>query len=90
MLVMLAILTLVTVAAVAAGTYFLAQRLAAPVRVLRNSLDELANGRYDYRIADTRKDEFGELFAHFDRTAEAIEKRHDPAKAKAPVAPPAA
>ena len=88
MLFMLAILTLVTVAAVAAGTYFLAQRLSAPVRVLRNSLDELANGRYDYRIADTRKDEFGELFAHFDRTAEALEKRHEPPKPP-PIVPPA-
>ncbi|MEP7329351.1 MAG: protein kinase [Betaproteobacteria bacterium] len=89
MLIMLAILTLVTVAAVAAGTYFLAQRLSAPVRVLRNSLDELANGRYDYRIADTRKDEFGELFAQFDRTAEALEKRHEPPKPAASGPPPA-
>jgi hypothetical protein len=36
----------------------LAQRLAVPVRVLKNSLGELANGRLDYRIAETRKDEF--------------------------------
>ncbi|MEO8506662.1 MAG: protein kinase [Betaproteobacteria bacterium] len=81
-LVLLAILTFVTVAAVAGGTYLLAQRLAVPIRVLRNSLQELANGRYDYRIADTRKDEFGELYAEFDKTAAAIEKRHE--------APPAA
>jgi len=48
-----------------------------PVRVLRNSLQELANGRYDYRIAETRKDEFGELYAEFDKTAAALEKRHE-------------
>ena len=89
MLVMLAILTLVTVAAVAAGTYFLAQRLSSPARVLRNSLQELANGRYDYRIADKRKDEFGELFAQFDRTAAALEQRHDPGKAATTIPPPA-
>ena len=77
-LVLVAILTVVTVAAVAGGTYLLAQRLAVPIRVLRNSLQELANGRYDYRIADTRKDEFGELFAEFDRTAAALEQRHEP------------
>ncbi len=76
-LVLLAILTFVTVAAVAGGTYLLAQRLAVPIRVLRNSLQELANGRYDYRIADTRKDEFGELYAEFDKTATALEKRHE-------------
>ena len=80
MLAMLAILTLVTVAAVGGGTYLLARGLAAPMRVLRNSLDELANGRYDYRINDQRKDELGELYAEFDRTAAALEARHDPPK----------
>jgi tRNA A-37 threonylcarbamoyl transferase component Bud32/HAMP domain-containing protein len=77
MLVLLAILTLVTSAAVAGGTYFLAQRLGGPIRVLRNSLKELASGHYDYRIADKRDDEFGELYSDFDQTAEAIEKRHE-------------
>jgi serine/threonine protein kinase/HAMP domain-containing protein len=78
MLVMLAILTLVTIAAVGGGTYLLARGLSGPMRILRNSLDELANGRYDYRINDTRKDELGELYAEFDRTAAALEARHDP------------
>ena len=87
-LILLAILTLVTVAAVAAGTYLLAQRMAGPIRVLRNSLDELAHGRYDYRIGDPRKDEIGELYAEFDRTAEALEKRHEQASAT-PSPPPA-
>ena len=81
MLVLLAILTLITSAAVAGGTYLLAQRLAGPIRVLRNSLRELANGRYDYRIADKRKDEFGELYADFDQTAADLEKRHEHAVA---------
>jgi len=85
-LVLLAILTVVTVAAVAGGTYLLAQRLAQPIRVLRNSLAELANGRLDYRIAETRKDEFGELFAEFDKTAAALEKRYESAPA-VPAAP---
>jgi serine/threonine-protein kinase len=77
-LVLLAILTLVTTAAGAVGSYLLARRLQAPIRVLRNSLDELAKGRYDYRIAEIRKDEFGELYAAFDKTAAAIEARHEP------------
>ncbi|MEO8303532.1 MAG: protein kinase, partial [Betaproteobacteria bacterium] len=81
MLVLLAILTLITSAAVAGGTYLLAHRLAGPIRVLRNSLQELANGHYDYRIADKRKDEFGELYADFDQTAVALEKRHEHAAA---------
>jgi len=78
MLAMLAILTLVTIAAVGGGTYLLARGLSGPMRILRNSLDELANGRYDYRINDKRKDELGELYADFDRTAAALEARHDP------------
>jgi serine/threonine-protein kinase len=81
MLAMLAILTLVTIAAVGGGTYLLARGLLGPIRVLRNSLDELANGRYDYRIADKRRDELGELYAEFDRTAAALEARHDPPQA---------
>jgi HAMP domain-containing protein len=68
---------LVTVAAVAGGTYLLAQRLAGPIRVMRSSLDELAHGRYDYRINDPRTDEIGQLFAEFDRTAAALERRHE-------------
>ena len=53
--------------------------------MLRNSLQELANGRYDYRIAEARSDEFGELYAEFDRTAAALDKRHEgTARAAAP------
>ena len=68
----------VTSAAGAVGVYLLAGRLSAPIRVMTNSLGELAKGRYDYRIADTRKDEFGELYASFDKTAAALEQRHEP------------
>ncbi len=78
MLVLLAILTVVTVVAVAAGTYVLGKRLTAPIRVLTNSLAELGAGHYDYRIAETRKDEFGELYAGFDKAAAALEQRHEP------------
>ncbi|GMU70730.1 MAG: protein kinase [Burkholderiales bacterium] len=85
--VLLAILTLVTVAAVAAGTFLLARRIAAPIRVLKSSLDEIAHGRYDVRIGETRKDEFGELYAAFDKTAAALEARHDPATAAHAAAP---
>ncbi len=53
MLVLLTILTLVTSAAVAGGTYLLAQRLAGPIRVLRNSLKELA--QRPLRLPDRRQ-----------------------------------
>ena len=77
-LVLLGILTLVTSAAGAVGVYLLAGRLAAPIGVMKNSLRELAKGRYDYRIADTRTDEFGELYAEFDKAAAALEQLHEP------------
>jgi tRNA A-37 threonylcarbamoyl transferase component Bud32/HAMP domain-containing protein len=86
MLILLTILTLVTVAAVAGGTYWLARRLGEPIRVLRNSLQELGNGHFDYRIAETREDEFGELYAEFDKTAAALEARLDPSHAANPPA----
>jgi len=78
-LVLLGILIVLTSGAVAIGSYLLAQRLSQPLRILRNSLDELAKGRYDYRISDTRLDEFGELYSAFDQTAAALQQRHDPA-----------
>jgi serine/threonine-protein kinase len=79
MLVLLAILTAVTTAAVAIGSYLLARSMSGALRVLGNSLTELGRGRYDYRIAETRTDEFGELFKTFDTTAAALEARHDAA-----------
>jgi len=77
-LVLLGILTLVTTAAGAVGSFLLARRLGGPIHVLKNSLEELAKGRYDYRINDQRTDEFGELYATFDKTAAALEERHEP------------
>jgi serine/threonine-protein kinase len=82
MLILLGVLTLVTSAAVALGTYLLARRLTGPMRILRNSLAELAAGRYDYRIADPRSDELGQLYREFDATAAALQARHEPAAAR--------
>jgi serine/threonine-protein kinase len=74
---LLAILTLVTIGAVALGVYLLARRLAQPIKTLRSGLDEIAAGRYDFRIADKRANEFGELFRAYDRTAAALEARYE-------------
>ena len=41
------------------------------------------------RIGETRKDEFGELYAAFDKTAEALEARHEPAAAAVHATAPA-
>ena len=74
---LLAVLTIVTIAAVAVGTWLLARRLVAPLRVVRNGLEEIAAGRYDVRTGAQRRDEFGEVFRAFDRAAAALESRYD-------------
>jgi serine/threonine-protein kinase len=74
---MLGLLTLLTSAAGALGSYFLAQRLSQPLRVLKGALAELAKGNYAYRIGETRRDELGELYSAFDTAADALEKRYD-------------
>src|SRR5258707_4953087 len=77
----------IKIAHVCSATYLLAQLLTSPIRIMKNSLQELANGRYDYRIAEERKDEFGELYAQFDRTADALEKRYEAPKPAATPSP---
>jgi serine/threonine-protein kinase len=74
---LLGLLMLVTVAAAAIGSFFMARRLIVPLRTLRTGLTELAEGRYDFRIAEKRRDELGELYGAFDNAAAALQKRHE-------------
>jgi serine/threonine protein kinase/HAMP domain-containing protein len=82
---LLALLMVLTVAAAAIGSFFMARRLILPLRTLRTGLGELAEGRYDFRIAEKRKDELGELYVAFDNAAAALQRRHEaPKDAEAP------
>jgi serine/threonine-protein kinase len=83
---LLALLIVVTVAAAAIGSFFMARRLILPLRTLRTGLGELAEGRYDFRIAETRKDELGELYVAFDNAAAGLQRRHE-APADVPAQP---
>ena len=74
---LLGVLMLVTIAAAVIGSFLMARRLNAPIRTLRTGLHELAEGRYDFRIGEQRRDEFGELFTAFDAAAAAMQNRHD-------------
>jgi serine/threonine-protein kinase len=69
------ILAVVTVLAVAIAMYFVADWFAKPVRLLSESMAEIAKGRFDHRIAEKRKDEFGQLFEVFDAMASALQLR---------------
>lgn len=80
---LLGILIAVTSVVVAGASFLLARRLDGPMLILRNSLEQLAQGRYDYRIADhKRKDELGQLYAAFDETAAALQQRHETSNEK--------
>jgi len=73
-------LILVTLAAVVIATYLMGNRYAKQMRLLIDSLAEIAKGRYDYRIAEQRRDEFGQVFGAFDQMAESLQKRAEPEK----------
>jgi methyl-accepting chemotaxis protein len=69
------ILAVVTVLAVAIAMYFVADWFSKPVRLLSESMGEIAKGRFDHRIAERRKDEFGQLYEVFDAMAAALQDR---------------
>ncbi|HEV7914609.1 MAG TPA: protein kinase, partial [Albitalea sp.] len=70
---LMAALVLVTVLAVAIAMYFVANWFAQPIKLVSEAMGELAKGRFDHRIAEHRKDEFGLLYAAFDRMAQALQ-----------------
>jgi serine/threonine protein kinase/HAMP domain-containing protein len=72
---LMTVLALVTVLAVAVAMYYLGDRFAKPIRLLSESLGEIGKGNLGYRIAEQRKDEFGQLFADFDAMAQGLEQR---------------
>ncbi len=71
---LMAVLVLVTTLAAAAATWLLARRFGKPIELVGESLDEIAKGRFAHRIGETRKDEFGELYARFDAMAQALQQ----------------
>lgn len=74
-LMLMVVLVLVTVLAVAVAMYFIASWFAQPIKLLGESMQEIAKGRFDHRIHEQRKDEFGLLFAGFDQMAQALADR---------------
>lgn len=81
---LMAVLVVVTVLAVAIAMYFVANWFARPIKLVREAMDEIGKGRFDHRISEERKDEFGQLFQSFDRMAQALAVRASPAS---PVTP---
>jgi serine/threonine-protein kinase len=80
----MAVLVVVTVLAVAIAMYFVANWFARPIQMVADAMGQLAKGRMDYRIAETRKDEFGELYVAFDQMAQSLQDRAANAVATTP------
>ncbi len=72
---LMAILALVTVLAVGIAMFFVANWFSRPIKLVVDSLGELARGNLTHRIAETRNDEFGQLYAAFDALAVALQRR---------------
>ena len=83
---LMAVLVVVTVLAVAIAMYFVANWFARPIKLVKESMDEIAKGRFDHRIGEERKDEFGQLFQAFDRMAQALAARAAPSAPATPAA----
>ena len=73
---LMVVLAVVTVLAVAIAMYFVANWFAKPIRLVADSMAEIGKGRFDHRINEQRKDEFGELYVAFDAMAQALQDRH--------------
>jgi eukaryotic-like serine/threonine-protein kinase len=82
--IMMALLVVTTVVAVVIATYLIADRYSKPIKLLAESMAEIGKGRYDYRIAEQRADEFGQLYREFDNMAEAIQKGLEPPRSESP------
>jgi eukaryotic-like serine/threonine-protein kinase len=83
---LMAVLVLVTVLSVAVAMFFVANWFAQPIKLVGESMAEIAKGRFDHRIREQRKDEFGELYAAFDRMAQALQDRQAGANLPTPTA----
>jgi HAMP domain-containing protein len=70
----MAVLVVITVLAVAVAMYFVANWFAKPIELLSDSMGEIAKGRFDYRIREQRKDEFGLAYVAFDQMAQALQE----------------
>jgi serine/threonine-protein kinase len=82
------VLVVVTVLAVALAMYFVANWFARPIKLLRESMTEIAQGRFDHRIRDQRKDEYGLLYQAFNAMAQSLHDRSSmPTAADAGVLP---
>jgi eukaryotic-like serine/threonine-protein kinase len=85
---LMAVLVVVTVLAVAVAMFFVANWFAQPIKLIGDSMREIAKGRFDHRIREHRRDEFGELYLAFDQMAQALQDRQADANVATPTRGP--
>lgn len=71
------LLMIITVFAAAFVAYVLASAASTPIRLLQKALGEVRKGNSGYRIAEMRKDEFGQLFESFNEMADSLQETHE-------------
>jgi HAMP domain-containing protein len=74
-LMLMGILVLVTVLAVAIAMYYITNWFTGPIKMLRRSMRELEQGKFEHRITEERKDEYGLLYLGFNNMADAMQRR---------------
>lgn len=79
-LTLMAVLVIVTVIAVGVAMYFVANWFARPLKLMDQSLLEVAQGRLEHRIREQREDEFGLMFKAFNDMASALQDRFMPSR----------
>ena len=72
---MLVLLALVTLGTVALVTFLSTRLIQAPIARLSGALREIARGTFDFRISHSRRDEFGELFDQVNLIAQSTSER---------------
>jgi serine/threonine-protein kinase len=66
---------ILTVLSAVGMLYVFGGLLGRPIRLLSNAMHEFGKGDLDRRIAETRNDEFGQLFSAYNHMADAVQAR---------------
>jgi len=74
-IIMMLVLMGSTITAVIVIAYVFGATLARPIQILRRSMSDISHGHMSTRIIQKRQDEFGQLFASFNRMAESLQKQ---------------
>jgi serine/threonine-protein kinase len=70
------VLAIITISSVAVVMFIFGGLISRPLKVISKALANFGSGNLDERISQTRKDEIGEVFNHYNTMAGAIQERY--------------